>query len=64
MIITPAYIQHAEPVMTYTDDTRPASSKVTRHHGLRAWEQMVGDGWWETGQARSLSGVRALDYIE
>ena len=33
--------------MTYTDDTRPASLKVTCHHGPRAWEQMVGDGWWE-----------------
>ena len=33
--------------MTYTDDARPASSKVTHHHGLQAWEQMAGDGWWE-----------------
>ena len=47
MIITPAYIQHVEPVMTYTDDARSASSNVTHHHSLRAWEQMAGDGWWE-----------------
>ena len=33
--------------MMYTDDARSASSKVTRHHGLWAWEQMAGDGWWE-----------------
>ena len=56
-IITPAYIQCAEPMMMYTDDTRPASSKVTRHHSLWAQEQMVGDGWWETRQAHSLSGI-------
>ena len=47
MIITPTYILCAEPVMTYPDDTRPASLKVTRHHGLRAQEQMVGVRWWE-----------------
>ena len=58
-IITPAYIWHAEPMMMYTDDARPASSKATRHHGLRAWEQMVGNG-----QACSLSGIQALDYKE
>ena len=33
--------------MTYSDDARSASLKVTRHHGLRVQEQMVGDGWWE-----------------
>ena len=48
MIITPAYIRHVEPVMTYTDDTRPASLKVTHHHGLWVQEQMAGDGWWKT----------------
>ena len=48
MIITTAYILRAKPVMTYSDDARSASSKVTHHHGLRAWEQMVGDSWWET----------------
>ena len=44
-IITPTYIQRAEPVMMYTDDARSASSKVTHHHGLWVQEQMVGDGW-------------------
>ena len=48
MITTPTYIQHTEPVMMYTDDARPASSKVTCHHGLWLWGQMAGDGWWET----------------
>ena len=48
MIIMTAYIPCAKPVMTYSDDARSASSKVTCHHGLRAQEQMVGDGWWET----------------
>ena len=33
--------------MTYSDDARSASSKVTHHHSLRAWEQMAGDGWRE-----------------
>ena len=47
MIITTAYILRAKPVMMYSDDARSASLKVTRHHGLWAWEQMVGDGWWE-----------------
>ena len=40
--------------MTYTDDARSASSKATCHHGLQAREQMVGNGWWEARQARSL----------
>ena len=48
MIIMTAYIPHAKPAMTYSDDARSASSKVTCHRGLRAWEQMAGDGWWET----------------
>ena len=48
MIITPTYISRVKPVMTYSDDTRPASLKVTRHHGLWVWEQMVGVGWQET----------------
>ena len=63
MIIAPTYIPHAEPVMTYTDDARSVSSSVTHHHGLWVWEQMAGDGWWETGWTHSLSGIRALDYI-
>ena len=47
MITTTAYILRAKPVMTYSDDTRSASSKVTRHRGLRAQKQMAGDRWWE-----------------
>ena len=47
MIITTTYIPHVKLVMTYSDDARSASLKVTRHHGLRAWEQMAGDGWRE-----------------
>ena len=42
-----AYIPRVKPAMTYSDDARSASSKVTRHHGLRVWEQMAGAGWWE-----------------
>ena len=63
-IITPTYIQRVEPVMMYTDDARSASLNVTHHHSLQAWEQMAGDGWWEIGQAHSLSGIQALDYLE
>ena len=40
-----AYIPRVKPMMTYSDDARSVSSKVTRHHGLRAREQMAGDGW-------------------
>ena len=53
MIVTHAFIQHAKPVMTYTNDARTASSNVGRHHGLWVREQLVGDGWWETGYARN-----------
>ena len=42
-MVTHAFIQHAKPVMMYTDDTRTASSNVGRHHGLRAWEQLAGN---------------------
>ena len=49
-----AYIPRVKPVMTYSDDARSASSKVTRHHGLRAWEQMAGDTWWETDRPIAL----------
>ena len=34
-------------MVMYTDDARPASSKVTCHHGLWVREQMAGDGWQE-----------------
>ena len=47
MIITTAYIPRTKPAMMYSNDTRPASSKVTRHHGLRVQEQMAGAGWQE-----------------
>ena len=56
-IITPTYIQHAEPMMMYSDDARSASLNVTHHHSLWVHEQMVGDGWQETRQAHSLSGI-------
>ena len=52
--VTHAFIQHMKPMMTYTDDARTASSNIEHHHGLRAQEQLVGDGWWETGYACSL----------
>ena len=53
MIVTPIYIQCMKPVMTYTNDARTASLNVLYHHGLRAWEQLAGDGWQETGYAHS-----------
>ena len=49
-----AYIPCAKPVMTYSDDARSASSKVTRHHSLRAQEQMAGDSWWEMDRPVAL----------
>ena len=64
MIVTPTYIQCAEPVMTYTNDARSVSPNVPYHHSLWVREQIAGDGWWETGQAHSLLGVQALVYIE
>ena len=54
MTVTHAFIQHAKPMMIYTDDARTASSNVEHHHGLWVWEQLAGDGWWETGYAHSL----------
>ena len=53
-IITTAYIPRAKLAMTYPDDARSASSKVTRHHGLRAREQMAGDSWRETDRPVAL----------
>ena len=52
--VTHAFIQHVKPVMMYTDDARTASLNVECHHSLRVWEQLAGDGWWETGYTRSL----------
>ena len=49
MIVTHTFIQHAKPMMMYTDDARTASLNVGHHHGLRVWEQLAGDGWQETG---------------
>ena len=41
--------------MMYPNDARSASSKVTRHHGLRArGEQMAGDSWQEMGRPVAL----------
>ena len=40
--------------MTYSDDARSASLKVTRHRGLRAREQMAGDRWWEMDRLVAL----------
>ena len=51
MIVAYAFIQHVKPVMMYTNDARIASSNVTHHHGPRAWEQLVGNEWWESGYA-------------
>ena len=55
MIVTHAFIlQHMKPVMMYTDDTRTASSNVL--HVIMAsghGNNLVGDGWWETGYAHS-----------
>ena len=47
MIVAYAFIQHAKPGMTYTDDTRIASLNVACHHGSQAWEQLVGNEWQE-----------------
>ena len=53
-IITTTYIPRAKLVMMYPDDARSASSKVTRHHGLRAREEMAGDSWRETDRPIAL----------
>ena len=49
MIIAYAFIQCMKPGMMYTDDARIASSNITHHHGPQAWEQLVGNKWWEAG---------------
>ena len=41
-------------MMTYPDDARPASSKVTCHHGPQVREQMAGDSWRETDRPVAL----------
>ena len=57
MIIMTAYIPCAKPTMTYSDDARSASLKVTRHHGLWAQEQMAGDGWREMDRPVSFRRI-------
>ena len=59
MIIAYAFIQCVKPVMTYTDDARIVSSHVTHHHGLQAWEQLVGNEWWEAGMLVNPRCTRA-----
>ena len=54
MTVTYVFIQCVKPMMMYTDDARTASSNIECHHGLRAQEQLVGNGWWEAGYACSL----------
>ena len=54
MTVAYVFIECAKPMMTYTDDARTASSNVEHHHGLQAWEQLVGNEWWEAGYACSL----------
>ena len=41
-------------MMTYTVDASTASSNIGHHHGPRAWEKLVGNGWWEAGYTCSL----------
>ena len=54
MTVTYIFIQHAKPVMMYTDDASTATSNIGCHHGPRAWEQLAGNEWWEARYARSL----------
>ena len=51
-IVAYVFIQHAKPVMTYTDDTGTVSSNIECHHGPQAWEQLVGNEWQEAGYTR------------
>ena len=53
-IVACAFIQRAKSMMTYTDDARIVSSNVKHHHSPQAWEQLVGNEWWEAGYARKL----------
>ena len=48
MIVTSAFIQYVKPMMMYTNDARIVSLNVAHHHGPQAWEQLVGNEWWET----------------
>ena len=54
MIVAYIFIQHVKPMMMYTDDARTASLNVECHHGPQAWEQLVGNEWWEARYAHRL----------
>ena len=54
MIVAYVFIERGKPVMTYTDDTRTASSNVEHHHGPRVREQLAGNEWREARYARRL----------
>ena len=61
MTVAYVFIQCAKPVMMYTDDASTVSLNIGHHHGPRAWEQLVGNEWWEAGYAQP-SGVRGSPY--
>ena len=48
MIIAYAFIQHAKPMMMYTDYAKIASLNIVHHHSPQAWEQLAGNEWQET----------------
>ena len=54
MIVAYIFIQHTKPVMMYTDDAGTASPNDECHHGPRAWEQLAGNEWRETGHTCRL----------
>ena len=53
-IVVYVFIQHAKPVMTYTDDARIVSLSVECHHGPQVREQLVGNEWQEAGYTHRL----------
>ena len=55
-IVTLPYIWCAKPGMVYTDDTRVASSNITHHHRLLAWEISGG----KLGTLASYRHARAI----
>ena len=59
-IIAYPFILHVKLGMTYIDDARIASSNITHHHDLWAWEQVVGNKWWGTsgGKLGTLANLR------
>ena len=54
MTVAYVFIQHAKPMMMYTDDASTASLNVGHHHSPWVWEELVGNGWREDGYACSL----------